>query len=449
MSLRFRVNLAVSSLMLVFCALLGGAMLGILRESVKEEMEASTKVANKMLATFAARVGARHPDGLIESVVALGRVRSHDLVIEDAAGVFYRSPGPEYKRDRQAPAWFAQLMMPESVPVPIAVGPYRITLLPDASRAVLDAWDDGLRLSLMLLGLLAGLHLLLHWLVGRALTPVDRIVAALREMEEGNLAARLPGFASTEFARIGNGFNRMAGALEVSRSENDRLEENQRVARLVQERLESERKVLARELHDELGQSLTAIRAIATSVSNRSRDLLPEVHGSAQTIVSLAGQVYDGVHALINRLRPAALIGVALGECLQNHVRQWRASHAAVELEFRVGGDLDSLGEAVQIALLRVVQESLTNVARHACASRASLQIERGAGQVTVRVEDNGRGHGSAALPAGRFGLLGMKERVQALGGSLEVITAPGEGFRLTASIPVREEKMEEAVSCR
>lgn len=452
MSLRLRVNLAVSGLLLVFCSLLGGLMVDILRASVQEETEASSKVAahliGRMIRAPASRMA---PAELVAYLEGLGRVRSQEITIEQSGELIYRSPPPTYKHNREAPAWFGRLMAPKLAPQTFTTGELRISLIADPSRSILDAWDDGGRLAGVLLVLVAALGGVIHWLVGRALSPVDRIVGALKEIEQGDLKTRLPAFAPTEFDRIGRGFNTMAENLGSSLLANLRLEENQRVARLVQDRLEEERKAIARELHDELGQGLTAIRAIAASIAHRCRDTAPELHGSAQSVVSVAGQMYDGVHTLVARLRPAALVGLSLADSLRGAIGQWQARHPDVSMHTSFDGDLDSLGDASQIAVLRVLQESLTNVARHAAATRVDVEVRRAGAAVSINVSDNGRGcetDGNGEGAAERFGLLGMRERVQGLGGRLELSSAAGAGFRVFALIPEAGRMNNEEAGC-
>lgn len=223
------------------------------------------------------------------------------------------------------------------------------------------------------------------------------------------------------------------------------LEENRRLTQLIQSHLEEERRSIARELHDELGQCVTAIKTIGTAIANRARDSAPETHDNAKTIVSVASRIYDVVHGIIRKLRPSTLDHLGLAETLRGTVAGWRERHPEIECELRLAGDLDTLGETVNITVYRIVQECLTNVARHALATSAEVVVTRepSAQQgdaVTVIVRDDGKGlsAGEAQNPS-RFGLLGMRERVQAFGGSFEITGSPGQGVIVRAVIPVAD----------
>jgi two-component system, NarL family, sensor histidine kinase UhpB len=216
------------------------------------------------------------------------------------------------------------------------------------------------------------------------------------------------------------------------------LVQNRRLTRLIQTHLEEERRAIARELHDELGQCLTAIRTIGAAIANRSKANAPDIHDSAQTIVQVAGHIYDVVHGIIRQLRPSALDNLGLREALEELVSGWRERYPEVDARLSLAGDLDNLGETINISVYRIVQECLTNVVRHAQATRADIVVERGVQAVEVSVRDNGKGLGERdESEAARFGLMGMRERVEGLDGQFRIESRSGEGVRVRASIPV------------
>jgi signal transduction histidine kinase len=223
------------------------------------------------------------------------------------------------------------------------------------------------------------------------------------------------------------------------------LEQNRRFTALVQSQLEEERRAIARELHDELGQGITAIKTIGTAIATRAGDAAPEVRDNARTIVAVAARIYDIAHAIIRRLRPSGLDHLGLGETLRDAVGSWSQRHPEVRWDLVLSGELENLGEAVNITVYRIVQETLTNVVRHAAATRAQISVSREAigpagDAVVVRVQDDGRGlEPSGASDGAGFGLVGMRERVQAFGGSFEISGAPGEGVAVRAVLPLAE----------
>jgi two-component system sensor histidine kinase UhpB len=222
------------------------------------------------------------------------------------------------------------------------------------------------------------------------------------------------------------------------------LEQNRQLTRVIQSRLEEERRSIARELHDELGQCVTAIKTIGTAISNRTQENAPDTHANALTIVSVASHIYDVVHGIIRQLRPTALDHLGLSETLRDTVSIWRERHPDIACFLRLEGALEGMGETINITVYRIVQECLTNVSRHAVATRSDIDVARckdpqRGDVVKVTVRDNGKGFAQQLeSEATRFGLIGMRERVQALDGEFRIDSSPGEGMTVTAVIPVK-----------
>ncbi len=221
------------------------------------------------------------------------------------------------------------------------------------------------------------------------------------------------------------------------------LEENRRLSQRSMQVQEEERRNLARELHDELGQSLNAIKVDAVTIRDRSENAV-EVQRSAKAIIEVSGQVYDVVRSLLQRLRPVALDELGLRSAVEYGIEQWQRRHTAVRCNFSAQGDLDGLSEEVNITLYRLAQECLTNVAKHAQATSVAISLVRAAGgehnggEIRFSFEDNGRGFDPGQRRQG-LGLVGLRERVEALGGNFDLQSAPGQGARVRASIPVRD----------
>jgi PAS domain S-box-containing protein len=219
------------------------------------------------------------------------------------------------------------------------------------------------------------------------------------------------------------------------------LEENRRLSQRSMQVQEEERRNLARELHDELGQSLNAIKVDAVAIRDRS-DNAVEVQRGARAIIEVSGQVYDVVRSLLQRLRPVALDELGLRSAVEYGIEQWRRRHSTVRCNFSADDELDGLSEEVNITLYRLAQECLTNVAKHAQATSVTIALARvGSGQdggeILFSFEDNGRGFDPGPRRQG-LGLVGLRERVEALGGNFDLQSAPGQGVRVRASIPVK-----------
>ena len=200
---------------------------------------------------------------------------------------------------------------------------------------------------------------------------------------------------------------------------------------------EDERRSLARELHDELGQCLNAIKLDAVAIRDMSHGLQPEIETSATAIVELSGHVYEVVRSIMQRLRPAALDALGLHDAVAHLVGQWQRRNRAVDCGFVASGDLSGLGEVMNITVYRLVQECLTNVAKHASAAHLTVSLERVDAEVRVVVRDDGRGMDLQAKRTG-LGLVGLRERVEALRGRLHLTSEPGNGLEVRVWLPVQ-----------
>lgn len=194
----------------------------------------------------------------------------------------------------------------------------------------------------------------------------------------------------------------------------------EQLTHLVLRAQEEERRRIARELHDEAGQALTAVK-IELDLENR------------KDASAMVAKVLDQIRDVSNLLRPAVLDDLGLEPALRALIQDFqRRTGIEVECGFTPTGLACS--PEVQVAVYRVVQEALTNVARHSGANRVRVRVGRGEGRVELLVEDNG--HGAKENPTPHLGLLGMRERVSELGGTFSVATRPLEGFRVEVSLP-------------
>jgi len=220
-----------------------------------------------------------------------------------------------------------------------------------------------------------------------------------------------------------------------------KLEENRQLTHLIQRHIEEERRSLARELHDELGQYVTAIKTFAVAIGNKTREQMPDVESNAKTIVAAAEHIYDGMHNIIRQLRPGALDNLGLKETLHDSVAEWQGQHPEIRFTLNFSGDLGRLGESLSINLYRIVQEAVTNALRYSEATQvdiALLQDENG--DLNLTIKDNGVGMNLCMVDQSRhFGLLGMRERVQALHGQFELDSQMDEGTTIRVRVPKQE----------
>ena len=213
MSLRFRINSIMTVLIVLFSLVTAKIVVDDARRSIREEMEAGTKVTLQLLSSvlYSSQFVAPNedPSDVLRSFLhSLGRVRANEIrLYKDDGKLVYTSPPPVYKAGRSAPQWFSALVTPQLPEVELRVRSGRIMVTPDPSRSILDAWDDMKNLIWLALGFLVLVNLVVFWLLGRALRPVQAILRGLSEMERGRLDTRLPGFSLPEFDSISHTFN--------------------------------------------------------------------------------------------------------------------------------------------------------------------------------------------------------------------------------------------------
>ncbi len=453
-SLRTQINLVVVSVLLL--ATLGwiGLQVDSARRSISEEIVAANRVAIQFLARFASAAPGRSQSDLLPFLTALGRVRAQDIELVSADGTsMYRSPQSIYKQGRNAPQWFTRLMDPAVSAVTLNMGPHLLIVTPNASRAVLDAWDDLSRLLVAALLILSLASALAFGLVSRALSPLRAIAGGLAQMRAGGFATRLPLFTMREAQHIAATFNDMARNLEShinievqNRQAMERVRAESEYLSALQERVDTERRDLAAELHDELGQSVTAIKAIATSLA-RMPEASAVVVERATLISSTADSVFDSTHRIVARLRPLPLATGNLIDALRDMLAAVRASHPGLQsLDLECAPQLrDSVGmsgESLCIAVYRVVQESVSNALRHGKAGKIRVVLQLIADGLQIDILDNGSGIATGSLDApGHFGVRGMRARVQELGGTFGVQAGTDPMYRgahVQAYIPWR-----------
>jgi two-component system, NarL family, sensor histidine kinase UhpB len=435
MSLRFRLNLLLSVMFVTILVLGTVLVIGSARRAVLEETESTARLALQLLE---AAYDAADPAG----VAALQtRLREELGEFENARHlqVLLVEGGHELELTGAratpvaAPQWFVRLVEPEATELR---RPFRsqgradaeIVVRADPGDEIAESWEDARPLLLLVLVVSIIANGLLYFVIGRWLRPVERIVAAMDGIEQGDYRARLPAFELPELATVAGKFNRMAEVLERSREENRHLAQ-QSIA--IQE---AERRALAHELHDELGQSIAAINAVAASIEAGA------ARSGAVTIAEIGARMHGVVRGMLRRLRPVLLDEFGLTRALEDLVDGWNERHEEAFCRLSVRGSFDDLRDDSAISLYRVVQECLTNASKHSGASEVTVEFERNpSGGTRLVVADNGKGFDAAVTRPG-LGLLGMRERSEALGGTFMVEASVSGGVRLTIELPPRTE---------
>ncbi|EGF30992.1 methanol utilization control sensor protein MoxY [Oxalobacteraceae bacterium IMCC9480] len=447
LSLRHKINLIFGLISVLVLGLLVTVQIQSARTSVREEIEASNRIAAQLLGRItwlSAMGGLEQLGGFLQET---GRVRANEIRLQDQTGrLIYASPPSTYKAGRDAPDWYEALVTPHLPATTIVLAGGKLTVTPNPTRSVLDAWDDLKRIVLVEALLLLVADLLVFIILGRWLAPLDRIQNGLRAIERGDHAVRLPPLGGREAGELGRTFNRMAQALEenfqvrqASADAQARLAAQREFTTLLHQRIEEERTALARELHDELGQSLTAMRSIAKSLMQQAALCDGSNQRSVQMLFDTAGSTADALHRMIPRLRPLQLDGMGVADALRDLITELQLSHPALNLAFRADDDLPALSEATDITLYRIAQEALTNVIRHAGASRATVWLRRQGSDLCLSIADDGKGAAGTLIRAGHYGVRGMQERTESLGGTLNFQPGAHGGLVVDVTIPMKD----------
>ena len=216
------------------------------------------------------------------------------------------------------------------------------------------------------------------------------------------------------------------------------LEKNRQLTAIIQDHIEDERRSLARELHDELGQYVSAIKIFAQNITNRSKGKDNDIQESSISVTAAANQIYDGMHNIIRKLRPGSLDNLGLKDTLKDLVVTWNNQHKWLDVTLSANANLDNLGEAININVYRIIQEAMNNCLKHSDASKVNIVIEERNKNLYLEFSDNGVGFNKNILiKTKQFGLVGIQERVNSLGGEFELITKKDKGTILKFYIPI------------
>ncbi|MDD3554325.1 MAG: ATP-binding protein [Deltaproteobacteria bacterium] len=283
---------------------------------------------------------------------------------------------------------------------------------------------------------------LLTWLLTR---PLKELVNFTRMLKTRDFSARVTRITDDEIGQLAAAFNEMAAQLEMAervRQDADAMRSGflQKVI-LAQE---EERKRIACELHDQTAQSL-AFLMLELRILEQAQDQAA-INASIGRLRQALTQELNSIRNMAMELRPLVLDDMGVSAAIESYVRRFEEGYGMKIDLYLDGFDGIHLPFYVEIALYRIVQEAMLNVVRHAAASNVTVIIERIENEIRGVVEDNGRGFDVSSLAAThRFGIYGMKERAQLLGGSLSVESEPGQGTMVSFVIPIRQVFAEDA----
>lgn len=330
-----------------------------------------------------------------------------------------------------APGWFVNLLSPRELPEYMHVIPGtregRVMLQINPARKIEEVWHQISPILYVLAGFILLSYVVVYSIVRHSLNPVEGMLKGLDKISAGNFQTRLKAHGLPELRSVSNRINALADTLGQSQS----LEKRLRLE--ATEAQEQERRHLARELHDEFGQSITAIKALAAS--DTKKGISSRVGAD---IIRLCDRLLGVLRGVMRQLHPVILDQLGLTAALQLMVDEWNEVDDEVFCNLSIKGEFSQLDDARKIALYRLVQECLTNTRKHANASlvTVTLRVDHRAGEIYLDYCDNGAGFDHRHTPFG-YGMRGLRERVELLHGRLVFDSSPGDGFELECWLPL------------
>jgi len=448
LSLKLRITLIINLLLLLILAVSSSLTIQDARRNVQAEIHSSEKLA---LYLFEIGVLKNPKYQTIENefkpfnLQNLIHMRHIKIEFFNVEGKLLDSNISEVKIANQAPDWFVSLLSsisdpwePKRLPV-VILGDHKgdIVISPDPSYEYGEIWNQ-LKDTLQLIGTFFILiNALIVWILSSALNPIEHILFSLNQLEEGNLKTRIPHLKTKEVRLIGQKFNRMVKILEETIVKNHTL--SQQLINLQ----ETERKKLARDLHDEFGQSLTAIHADAAVLKILANKDYPKIKPSVDAISHLSKYLMELVSGMLGRLKLGVLSELGLEEGLVDLIKTWQLRHPKIKLQYDLHlRSLPKVSETISVSTYRIVQECLTNISRHARAKHVAIQIKYEAKNklnrfIDINIQDDGVGFSKPHRDG--FGLLGIKERIYEIHGKINIISKPKLGAALSIQLPLQK----------
>ncbi len=435
-SLRSQINIRI--LLTSIVILIFGTVMTIwqARISVKADLDTSLNLAAQLIKINLFEAPSHdhlnvHP--WLPRFVALEQTRHLTIAMKQADGRVINFAGSgKPAHDAHPPKWFIRLISVESQKIEkiLANGEgeqINLIIQADPIDEITEAWQESQELFAILLIMALLTFIAVNLVFVRSFNAISVIVGALKSIEQGHYQQSLPDFSTKEYDSIAKAVNHMTGVLAETSNENKALTLHSLQIQ------EEERRHLAKELHDELGQSLTAIKVMAAAAKTENAD----TGQIADTIISVCEHLISVVRSMMRNLHPLALSELGLKAGLEDLIHQWSQRHPELALTLNCPESVDRLEQNITIQIFRIVQECLTNIIRHAKADKALITLAMPSQNLLcLEVCDTGCGCALNETRKG-FGLLGIRERIQSLGGDLAIETKPRQGMKIKATVPL------------
>jgi len=444
MSLRIRLNLLITLLFISLFICSSFYIITNARIAVQHEVESTADLALQLIQVAFTSTSLESDEK--KQIQVLRKLSELDLTRHLHIDIYnpndVLTPVEEFAvmKDVKAPNWFVNLVEPPPTEIrhwlynPVEQ-PKGIIIRADPSDEIDENWTEVRSILIFLLAFIVLANMLLYLAIGKYLAPIDTIRSALSDIEKGNYQLELPRFRLPELDRISQQFNHMAKVLLESKAKNQSL--TQRSLEIQEE----ERRHLAQELHDELGQTIAAIKAVAAAIMNDKNPDKNRINSSVKTIIEYSDHIYQVAKNMMHRLRPSVLDEFGLVKALQSMIDDWNSRQDDIFCHFSFSDIPTDLTELLNISLFRIVQESLTNALKHSSASKILITMNKvvssGSEYIHLNIHDDGVGL-DKAKPMTGLGLPGMKERVEMNHGTFDLISEPNNGLAIKISIPIK-----------
>ena len=437
MSIRALINLRIIAsviLILIFSAIVA---IWQARSSVENEVDSSINLAVQMIEFGFTQLPSvsNENDEWLEQLATMQPVRHLNISIEDNKTAL-QSKKPLYIYDEKqsdTPDWFIKAVMVDflthNYDIKIADGSTKtIFITANPFDEISEAWRETKAFFWSIVLMLSIIFFTVNLVFNSMLQAVKTILSGLRQMETGHFDYVLPHFKIRELDAIATEINGISLALKTAQKS------NQDLARHSMQIQETERQNMSREMHDEMGQSLTAIKAMAITCQQANTD----VKTVTSSIVDICNHLSVVVRSMMKTLHPLSLTELGLGATLSDLVREWQRRSPELQFNFNYDDSLEKLSHDITIHVYRIIQECLTNVVRHANATEVSIIVIKRDHKVYITVSDNGQG---SQLNSPGFGLLGMRERAENLGGQFTLESTLNGGVNVIAQLPYWENR--------
>ena len=458
-SVRAQLLLVFTLIDLVAVFIAGGGAILRARAQSRIEMAASMRLAELLVSDAVNFV--HQPLPAEQFLAALpGQLRSMRhvrIAVKDASGVpiavappAAMAEGHPSDEHASAPAWFAALVASpiETRNIPVIVDGQsvgQVQIIGEPADEIAEFWGNAVAIGTVAVVLNVAIIGILHFLFGRVLDPLTVLARGLSDLERQAYDVRLARPHARELAAIADRFNALAQTLATVSAENARLNRRLITAQ------DDERRRTALELHDEVGPCLFGLKANASSIAGAAGNL-PEktrriVSERLRDILGIIEHLQAINRSMLNRLRPMSLGHIPLKEIVGQLVHERARQHSQISFSFAAEDLARSYGDSIDLTVYRCVQESLTNAIRHAQAERVTVALGRAnaEGWLALTVRDDGCGMHPGRSPG--FGMRGMQERVEGLGGRFAMESETGCGTCVRITLPLVEPRKAAAVS--